>query len=298
MKNNFKSSTDAATIIITTQDNKVLLQERDDKPNIEFPGFFGLLSGYVNEKETPIEALIRELKEELSNRKKSSVNLSAITYLGSIQRYEFKRNDYIHHAFLLDNSADIKINEGKGLVFKSYDECLEMEKLAPHHKINLHRYKEKISQIDFDIVSKQSFDKVPINNYVDVFKLNIGKDLAKLEGGIGFIEGDGDNFTTLIHTDEDMKFIAYLKFQPNISRGNHGHLRKVEYMLLLNGEMKAELRLQSNESETLELTWKQGEIMRFLPGVIHTLTAISESTVSAIEFSPQRFVNSDVYKMK
>jgi len=298
MENNLGLSNDATTIIITTKDNKVLLQLRDQNPNIEFPGFTSLLSGYINSNETPKEALIRELKEEISHKKAPIVNLSAITYLGSIQRFDFKRNDYIHHAYLIDEEEDLIINEGKGLIFCSYEECLNRDDIAPHHKYYLHRFQDNISKIDFSSVSKKVFDIVPVNDYVDIFELNKGKDLNKLENGIGFFEGEDNSFTSLVHFEEDIKFIGYLNFQPNTPRGNHYHLRKVEYMLLLNGEMKSEVRLRSNENEKMEVTWKQGQIIRILPGAIHTITAISESTVAALEFSPQRFLNSDVYKLK
>jgi 8-oxo-dGTP diphosphatase len=47
------------------KDNRILLQLRDDKPEIPFPNCWSTFGGAVEEGETPLYALKRELKEEL-----------------------------------------------------------------------------------------------------------------------------------------------------------------------------------------------------------------------------------------
>ena len=59
-----KKMMDSTTVIITTTDNRVLLQKRDENPDIEYPGYYSLVSGYLEEEETPLDGIIRELKEE------------------------------------------------------------------------------------------------------------------------------------------------------------------------------------------------------------------------------------------
>ncbi len=55
-----------ATIILENNKGEILLYLRDNKPDIPFPHHWDLFGGYIEEGETPEEALIREVKEELN----------------------------------------------------------------------------------------------------------------------------------------------------------------------------------------------------------------------------------------
>jgi 8-oxo-dGTP diphosphatase len=54
-----------AAIILENDKGKFLLYLRDNKPDIPFPDHWDLIGGHVEEGETPEEALVREVKEEL-----------------------------------------------------------------------------------------------------------------------------------------------------------------------------------------------------------------------------------------
>ena len=54
-----------AAIILENDNGELLLNLRDDKPDIPFPDHWDLIGGHVEEGETPEEALVREVKEEL-----------------------------------------------------------------------------------------------------------------------------------------------------------------------------------------------------------------------------------------
>lgn len=110
-----KKMMDSTTAIITTTDNRVLLQKRDENPDIEYSGCYSLVSGYLEEEETPLDGIIRELKEEFEHKKSSKVHFSSITYLGSEYRADYDRWEYIHHTYLMDDAADIRILEGESL---------------------------------------------------------------------------------------------------------------------------------------------------------------------------------------
>jgi 8-oxo-dGTP diphosphatase len=55
-----------AAIILENDKGEFLLYLRDNKPDIPFPDYWDLIGGHVEEGETPEEALVREVKEELN----------------------------------------------------------------------------------------------------------------------------------------------------------------------------------------------------------------------------------------
>jgi 8-oxo-dGTP diphosphatase len=54
-----------AAIILENDKGEFLLYLRDSKPEIPFPDYWDLIGGHVEEGETPEQALVREVKEEL-----------------------------------------------------------------------------------------------------------------------------------------------------------------------------------------------------------------------------------------
>ena len=54
-----------AAIILENDKGEFLLALRDNKPGIPFPNHWDLIGGHVEDGETPEEALVREVKEEL-----------------------------------------------------------------------------------------------------------------------------------------------------------------------------------------------------------------------------------------
>src|SRR5499426_4649277 len=59
------TTADAAAAIIVLEDQRYLLQLRDDIPPIWYPGHWGLFGGGVDPGEDAVAALRRELREEL-----------------------------------------------------------------------------------------------------------------------------------------------------------------------------------------------------------------------------------------
>ena len=54
-----------AAIIFLNDSGELLLYRRDNKPGIPFPRHWDLFGGHIEEGETPEQALVREVKEEL-----------------------------------------------------------------------------------------------------------------------------------------------------------------------------------------------------------------------------------------
>ena len=59
---------DAVAALIVLEDGRYVMQLRDDKPGVFYPGHWGLFGGAIDEGEDPEAALRRELIEELELR--------------------------------------------------------------------------------------------------------------------------------------------------------------------------------------------------------------------------------------
>ncbi len=96
-----------SAIIYSEERKSVLMQHRDE--HAPYNGKWGLFGGHNEEGEEPIEALIRELYEELGVR----VSASHVEFLFAIKRPE--KPDY--HIFLTKNNqekSDFVLGEGQG----------------------------------------------------------------------------------------------------------------------------------------------------------------------------------------
>ena len=72
--------------------SKFLLQLRDFKSEINFPGHWGFFAGHIKKNESPIIAIKRELKEELLWMPKKIIFLDTLHYYNEYQIYAFRCN--------------------------------------------------------------------------------------------------------------------------------------------------------------------------------------------------------------
>ncbi len=96
----------ACSIYLIDEENKILLQQRDNKPNIWNPGAWGLFGGEVEGRETFKEAVIREVKEEL-NYNLENPNLLQKLELEKIQIHSFYKK------IKNKDKKNLKLLEGK-----------------------------------------------------------------------------------------------------------------------------------------------------------------------------------------
>jgi len=123
----------ASILILYNQDKEILLQHRTkDAPYL--PNFWGFFGGGIEKDETPEEAVIREIKEELS------LDIKAPFFFNS---YEIKEgeNKYERFIYLLPTTLTAKQlrpyqNEGDNLRFFTYKKT-EKIKFNPFNKIIL-----------------------------------------------------------------------------------------------------------------------------------------------------------------
>ena len=116
---------------------KILLQLRDDKPNIFYPGCWGLFGGNVDENEDPIYALKRELEEEIGFRPKT------LSLLFSWNHYKYNS---ILHFFLVPLSIDYEdlcLNEGQSMNLFSLEQINKL-KITPSLEKNLHKIDQQL----------------------------------------------------------------------------------------------------------------------------------------------------------
>ena len=69
---------EAAAALIVTADARYLMQHRDDKPGIFFPGWWGCFGGAVEPGESPADAIRRELDEELGYRPEAARHFATL----------------------------------------------------------------------------------------------------------------------------------------------------------------------------------------------------------------------------
>jgi 8-oxo-dGTP diphosphatase len=92
-----------AAIILENDKGEFLLYLRDNKPEIPFPDYWDLIGGHVEEGETPEEALVREVKEELD------IDLEDCTFY---KRYECLTGDaYENIKYIYTSKINIPIGE-------------------------------------------------------------------------------------------------------------------------------------------------------------------------------------------
>jgi 8-oxo-dGTP pyrophosphatase MutT (NUDIX family) len=107
-------------VAILYQGDQFLLQLRDDHPGILYPGQWGFFGGHLEPGETPLAALQRELKEEISH---------CPPQLSLFRRYE--TDQVVRHVFhgpLRVSLADLVLKEGWDLGLWS-----KTEVVSGHH---------------------------------------------------------------------------------------------------------------------------------------------------------------------
>jgi 8-oxo-dGTP diphosphatase len=113
-----------AAIILENDKGEFLLALRDNKPGMPFPNHWDLIGGHIEEGETPEEALVREVKEELD------IDLKDYTFY---RKYECLTGDayqnikYIYNGKINLPIEEITLLEGERPRFFSRDEIPEVK---------------------------------------------------------------------------------------------------------------------------------------------------------------------------
>jgi len=107
-------------LLIENSEGKVLLQLRDDNPQIPYPGCWGTFGGQIEGEETPEEGIKREIWEELE------YDLSHPEYFGNFpfEGYNIYMYRIVDRNLTLDN---ITVREGQKGGFFSLEEIRHVD---------------------------------------------------------------------------------------------------------------------------------------------------------------------------
>lgn len=114
----------AGVIIVNTQ-GELVLQLRDNKPNIADPNKLSIFAGRLLPNESKEEGALRELFEETTIRLDKAESLKFLFSFHAQQpRYDIER---ICHVFLLQNVSEETIDVREGQGYKKIKDKLDME---------------------------------------------------------------------------------------------------------------------------------------------------------------------------
>lgn len=105
----------AAAVAILYQENRFLLQLRDDNPQILYPGQWAFFGGHVEPGEGPETAVQRELEEEIGYRPPQVYYFGSMWTDAAIIRHVF-------YAPLLIPVENLQLNEGQDLGLSTIEE--------------------------------------------------------------------------------------------------------------------------------------------------------------------------------
>ena len=122
-------STKAGVVAILPYANgKVLLQLRDQKPDIVFPGHWGFFSGSIDDGETPEQAAYRELWEELEYRPQQLIKLAARKIP------ELNKISHIYYCPLNISVETLILHEGMDFGLFSWEEIMNLRLYSSQRK--------------------------------------------------------------------------------------------------------------------------------------------------------------------
>jgi len=117
-----------AGILLLNRNNEVLLLLRDDKVDIPFPNMWDIPGGKVEDNETPIEAIRREMTEEMSIKDLGEIQLFKIITSENITDYIFwKRLDLI--------TSEIDLQEGQRVEYFNLERIRKTKLAFNYNKV-------------------------------------------------------------------------------------------------------------------------------------------------------------------
>lgn len=124
-------------IVLINSEGKLLLQLRDNKPTIPFPGFWDFIGGEIENGETSLEAIKREIKEEIN------LEVSDIQFLGEYVFIPLNVHLTYFKGKIEKSVENIGLTEGQEVKYFRFNELYDL-KIPEHVKKFFYGNKERI----------------------------------------------------------------------------------------------------------------------------------------------------------
>ena len=102
---------------------RVLVYRRDNTPTLPFPDHLDLLGGHLEPGETPEQTVVREMAEELEDRRTGAPYVLVGHRLFTVHTDAQGVVDYIFYKAVDFDLAEVRLLEGQALVWLTEDEA-------------------------------------------------------------------------------------------------------------------------------------------------------------------------------
>ncbi|MAI83619.1 MAG: hypothetical protein CMM91_01625 [Rickettsiales bacterium] len=146
MKNIFSS----CGVVLTVNKTKLIFQLRDKKNSIFYPGMIGLFGGSIENNESPINCIKREILEEINIdisparfKNIAKTNFSCHNLSNGDERKRF----FFHLNISEKEEKDINLSEGDALKKFSYKDLPSIQKIVPTDLLAIGIYISELNKI-------------------------------------------------------------------------------------------------------------------------------------------------------
>lgn len=139
---------DAVAAILLTDDGRYVMQLRDDRPDIWYPGHWGCFGGGVERGEAPEQALERELAEEIELSPREVAYFTRFDFdMAELGLQRYYRIYYVVR-LMPGELASLRIHEGREARAFDGGSLLSEERVTPYDAfaLGLHRDRHRIGQ--------------------------------------------------------------------------------------------------------------------------------------------------------
>lgn len=140
MRQSKLSMSDAVAAVIRRSDGRFLMQLRDHRPDIWYPGAWGCFGGALDAHESPVEALRRELREELEFELRDAVPISRFEF--DLQAVGLGKHFRAYYLVRMDDAEFVRLvlHEGQRMEAFSYEELTSGIPVTPYDAFAIHLY--------------------------------------------------------------------------------------------------------------------------------------------------------------